>query len=299
MSSKASEIGKSSNTLRAATVYSILFAISSVHLLNDSMQSVVAALLPVFHDSLNLTYAQVGWIAFTLNMTSSVIQPVIGMFSDKRPTPWILPIGMFSSMLGMAGLAFAPNYTLLLVAVVFVGLGSAVFHPEGSRVVYLAAGNRRAFAQSIYQVGGNFGQALAPLMTIFIFIPLGQRGAVWGMLLAALAIAILFKVVPWYSSQLVEYGKLAAIKKKSGAMIQPAQPLDRKVIALALSILLIVVFARAWYGSAIASFYQFYARETYGLSLGQAQVPLFLFMAAGVAGIFLGGMMADRIGRKK
>jgi Sugar phosphate permease len=290
--------GQRSGALRSATVYTILMAISSVHLLNDSMQAVVSALFPVFEETLKLSYTQVGWIAFTLNMTSSVMQPVVGLWSDRRPTPWMLPVGMLCSMAGMAGLAFAPNFALLLLSVVFVGLGSAVFHPEGSRVVHLAAGNRRAFAQSIYQVGGNFGQALAPLMTIFIFIPLGQRGAAWGMLLAALAIAILFKVVPWYASRLAEEGGKVRKKTPSAAGRAPA-PYAGRIVAFALSILLIVVFARSWYAAAIGNFYQFYAKETYGISISAAQVPLFLFMAAGVAGTFLGGIAADRIGRKK
>lgn len=286
------------DTLRSATVYTMLFAISSVHLLNDAMQTVVTALFPIFEESLKLTYGQIGWIAFTLNMTSSIMQPVVGAMSDRWPRPWMLPVGMLCSMAGMAGLAIAPNYALLLLSVVFVGLGSAVFHPEGSRVVHMAAGNRRAFAQSIYQVGGNFGQSLGPIMTAVIFIPLGQRGAAWGMLLAAIAIAVLFKVVPWYAARLAEHGgkgpkKKAASSQKDGAIA------NNKVVAIALSILLLVVFARSWYGAAIGSFYQFYARDTYALTIQSAQVLLFLFMVCGVIGTFFGGMLADRIGRKK
>lgn len=276
----------------------MLFAISSVHLLNDAMQTVVTALFPIFEDALKLTYGQIGWIAFTLNMTSSIMQPVVGLWSDKRPTPWMLPAGMLCSMAGMAGLALAPNYALLLLSVVFVGLGSAVFHPEGSRVVHLAAGNRRAFSQSIYQVGGNFGQSLGPLMTAAIFVPLGQRGAAWGMLLAAAAIAVLFKVVPWYAARLAEHGGKVP-KKKAAAAARGAVSTGGKVLALAVSILLLVVFARSWYAAAIGSFYQFYARDTYGLSIQAAQIPLFLFMIFGVAGTFAGGLLADRIGRKK
>ena len=300
MSSMQTAMSKQkASTVKTATVYTILFAISFVHLLNDTMQAVVAALFPIFEDSLKLSYAQVGWIAFTLNMTSSVMQPVVGLISDKRPQPWMLPIGMLCSMGGMAGLAFAPNFWLLLVSVMFIGFGSAVFHPEGSRVVHLAAGARRAFSQSIYQVGGNFGSALAPLMTIFIFVPLGQRGAAWGMLLAAAAIAILFKIVPWYSAQLAAGAGVHKKKASAAGDSAVAGGLSRGIVAFALSILFIVVFARSWYSAAIGNFYQFYAREQYGLTIGQAQVPLFLFMAAGVAGTFIGGILADRIGRKK
>ncbi|MBD2867901.1 MFS transporter [Paenibacillus arenilitoris] len=295
MSTQLKAVGARTEALRSATVYAILIAISSVHLMNDMMQSVVTALFPVLKDSLSLSLSQIGWIAFTLNMTSSVMQPVVGLISDKRPSPWMLPVGMFSSMIGMAGLAVAPNFYLLLLAVVFVGLGSAVFHPEGSRVVHLAAGNRRAFSQSIYQVGGNFGHMLGPLMTMAIFIPLGQKGAAWGMALAATAIIILMKVVPWYKESLAAHdGKL---KKKAAGAARP--PLASKVVAMALGILVLIVFARSWYGAAIGNFYQFYVEETYGLSIKAAQVPLFLFLAAGVAGTFFGGMLADRIGRKK
>ncbi|WP_274653609.1 MFS transporter [Paenibacillus humicola] len=282
--------------IRTGTVYSILFAVSAVHMLNDSMQSVVSALFPVLEESLHLNFTQVGWIAFTLNMTSSVMQPAVGIVSDKRPSPWMLPVGMAMSMLGMAGLAYAPGFLMLIVATVFVGLGSAVFHPEGSRVVYFAAGARRGLSQSIYQVGGNFGQSLAPLMTMFIFLPLGQRGAVWGTILAAFAIIISLKVMPWYASQLAEHGK--PVKRKPAAGERLAQSKESRTIAFALGLLILIVFARSWYGAAIGTFYQFYTMDVYGLSKEAAQIPLFLFMAAGVAGTFFGGMMADRFGRK-
>ncbi|MGU3471171.1 MFS transporter [Paenibacillus sp. D51F] len=284
---------------RTGTIYAILIAISAVHMLNDSMQSVIPALYPIFQDTLNISYTQIGWLTFTLQMTSSVMQPVVGLVSDRKPSPWMLPVGMLMSMIGMAGMAFAPSFGMLIFFIVFVGLGSAVFHPEGSRVVYFAAGGRRGFAQSIYQVGGNFGQSLAPLMTIFIFIPLGQRGAVWGTLLAAAAILILLKVVPWYRKQLEEHGKPV----KKAAVPRGELSLDarkrKNVVAFALSVLILLVFARSWYGAAIGTFYQFYLIHDYGLSKQAAQVPLLLFMIAGVVGTFFGGMVSDRIGAKR
>jgi FSR family fosmidomycin resistance protein-like MFS transporter len=298
LSSRSMGADGTASAVKKATIYTMLFAISSIHLLNDAMQTVVVALFPIFEDTLKLSYGQIGWIAFTLNMTSSIMQPVVGIFSDKRPTPWMLPAGMLCSMAGMAGLAIAPNYALLLLSVVFVGIGSAVFHPEGSRVVHLAAGNRRGFSQSIFQVGGNFGQSLGPIMTAAIFVPLGQRGAAWGMLLAAVAIAICFKVVPWYTARLAEHGGRVPKKKAASAGTAGAGT-GSKVIVIALSILLLVVFARSWYAAAIGNFYQFYARDEYGLTIQAAQIPLFLFMIFGVLGTFTGGLMADRIGRKK
>ncbi|MCA0756095.1 MFS transporter [Paenibacillus sp. N4] len=296
MSTQLGVAGARSEAVKSATVYAILVAISSVHLMNDMMQSVVTALFPVLKNSLQLSLAQIGWIAFTLNMTSSVLQPVVGLVSDKRPAPWMLPVGMFCSLLGMIGLALAPNFYLLLLAVVFVGFGSAVFHPEGSRVVHLAAGNRRAFSQSIYQVGGNFGHMLGPLMTMAIFLPLGQKGAMWGTLLAVTAILILMKVVPWYKTNLALHNGSMQKKKAAG---QAKPELSAKVVGFALAILVAIVFARSWYGAAIGNFYQFYVEDMYGLSIKAAQVPLFLFLAAGVAGTFFGGMLADKIGRKK
>ncbi|WP_127491865.1 MFS transporter [Paenibacillus glycanilyticus] len=288
---------KISPAVKLGTVYSILFAISSVHLLNDAMQSVVSALFPIFEDSLGLKFGQIGWIAFTLNMTSSVLQPAVGLLSDKKPAPWMLPVGMGCSLVGMVGLAYAPSFWMLLLAVVFVGFGSAVFHPEGSRVVFFAAGERRGLAQSIYQVGGNFGQALAPLMTIYIFVPLGQRGAVLGTFLAIAAILVLLRVVPWYGAQLAEKG--APVKKKAAGSAPAVSPYNKKVIAFALTLLLILVFARSWYAAGIGSFYNFYMQDKYGLSIKAAQVPLFIFMAAGVLGTFFGGILSDRFGRKR
>jgi FSR family fosmidomycin resistance protein-like MFS transporter len=280
----------------SGTVYAILFAISAVHLMNDSMQTVVIALFPIFEKSLNLSFAQMGWITFALNMTSSIMQPIVGIFSDKHPSPRMLPIGMGLSMLGMAGLAFAPHFWLLMLSVVFVGLGSAIFHPEGSRVVYFAAGGRRSFAQSIYQVGGNAGQSLAPLMTIFIFLPLGQPGAIWGTLLAASAIAILVFVVPWYRKQLEAKGIPVKLRKTAA---EPALAAGTDTgVALAMVLLIFIVFARSWYAAGIGNFYQFFLRDDYGLTISQAQVPIFMYMAAGVAGTFFGGIWGDRFGRK-
>ena len=169
-------------------VYPVMFAIGGVHLLNDSLQSVIPAMFPILEESMGLSFTQLGLIAFALNMVASVLQPVVGYISDRKPRPYALPIGMTFSLVGIAGLAFAPEYWMILVFVIFLGFGSAVFHPEGSRVSFMAAGSKRGLSQSIYQVGGNSGQALAPLISAFILVPLGQKGAAIFILVAALAI---------------------------------------------------------------------------------------------------------------
>ncbi|MBS2967930.1 MFS transporter [Metabacillus sp. KIGAM252] len=274
------------------TVYPILFAIGFVHLLNDTMQSVVPAVFPILERSMNLSYGQLGWIGFALSMTSSIMQPVVGWLTDKKSAPYVLPFGMGLSMIGMLGLAFAPNFGFVLLSVIFIGLGSAAFHPEGSRVAYMAAGGKRGLAQSIYQVGGNFGQSLAPLMTILIFIPLGQFGSIWFTLVAALAVFVLLFVSKWYSNQLIRFPKTvkATVKTKTRKRT--------KQVGFAITLLVFLVFARSWYSAGISNYFQFYLIEDYGISIKEAQYFIFLFLASGVIGTFLGGPLADRFGKR-
>ncbi|AZB41867.1 MFS transporter [Bacillus sp. FJAT-42376] len=274
------------------TVYPILFAIGFVHLLNDSMQSVVPAVFPILERSMNLSYGQLGWIGFALSMTSSIMQPVVGWLTDKKSAPYVLPFGMGLSMIGMLGLAFAPGFGFVLLSVIFIGLGSAAFHPEGSRVAYMAAGGRRGLAQSIYQVGGNFGQSLAPLMTILIFIPLGQFGSIWFTLVAALAVLVLLFVSKWYSNQLIRF------PKTTKAAVKTATRKRTKQVGFAITLLVFLVFARSWYSAGISNYFQFYLIEDYGISIKEAQYFIFLFLASGVIGTFLGGPLADRFGKR-
>lgn len=283
----------------AITVLPVLLAVSLVHMLNDSMQAVVPALFPILEESLNLSYAQVGWFLFALNMTSSVMQPVVGSYTDRRSSPYMLPAGMGLSLIGMVGIAFAPNFWYVLGAVVFIGLGSAIFHPEGSRIVYLAAGRRRGFAQSVYQVGGNAGSSLAPLMTIYIFAPIGQIGAIWGTIFAALAIIVLLLLAPWYKRQLAAWEEMRRQRRaEAGASSALWEEASHPRVKFAMTLLVLFVFARSWYHASISGFYQFFLKEHYGLTTEQAQIPLFLFLAAGVFGTFFGGIMADRFGLK-
>lgn len=275
-------------------VYPVMFAMGACHLLNDSLQAVIPAMFPILEADLGLTFTQLGLIAFALNIVASVLQPVVGFISDKKPMPFALPLGMTSSFLGMAGLAFAPEYWMILVSVMFLGLGSAVFHPEGSRVSYMAAGHRRGLSQSIYQVGGNSGQALAPLISAFILVPLGQRGAALFLFVAALGIFILSRISIWYQAQLVR----ERANKGKKAFLSSLPELTRKQVGVALALLLIIIFARSFYVTNMTSFYIFHLMDAYGLSIQKGQLYIFLFLAVGAAGTFFGGPLADKIGRK-
>ncbi|NMM52486.1 MFS transporter [Paenibacillus aquistagni] len=274
------------------TVYRILLAISFVHLFNDSIQSVIVAIFPILKETMNLSYAQIGWISFAINFTASILQPVVGLFSDKRPTPLLLPLGMCFTFTGMLLLAFAPNYVMVLVSVIFVGLGSAAFHPEGSRVAHMAAGSRKGLAQSIFQVGGNAGQSLAPLLTKWIFIPFGQIGALGFTVVAAAGIAVQSFIAKWYGTTLKQ--GYAFTKRTSGTI----NPVFKKKVMWATAILVLVVTIRSWYVSAIGTYYAFYLIEAYHLTIDQAQIYIFLFLGAGAAGTFFGGPLADRFGRR-
>ncbi|WP_174520010.1 MFS transporter [Planococcus rifietoensis] len=285
----------SSSSLAGNPVYPVMFAIGGVHLLNDSLQAVIPAMFPILEKDLGLSFTQLGLIAFALNMVASVLQPVIGFASDKKPMPYALPLGMVFSFIGIAGLAFAPEYWLILLSVIFLGFGSAVFHPEGSRVSYMAAGSRRGLSQSIYQVGGNSGQALAPLISAFILVPLGQRGAALFLFVAALGIFVLSKISAWYKAQL-ERDKLEKVKK---TVLSSLPPLTKKQVGTALTLLLLIIFARTFYITTITSFYIFHLMDNYGVTIQQGQMFIFLFLGIGAFGTFFGGPLADRIGRKR
>lgn len=268
--------------------------ISISHLLNDTLQSVVPAMFPILEDSLGLTFTQLGFIYFTLNLVASIMQPVIGMYTDKHPLPFALPIGLTFSMIGMIGLAFSTNFFLILVSVLLIGIGSATFHPEGSRVTFLAAGPKRGFAQSIFQVGGNAGQALAPLITALILVPFGQFGAIWFTLVAFIAVICLVYIAKWYRQQ------IATFKRNGHKIITRTLTgkAPKRALQVAIILLIFFVFVRSWYHSAMASYYAFYAIEIYDVSIAKAQLFVFLFLLMGAIGTLFGGQLADRIGRR-
>ncbi len=276
-----------------ATVYGVLFAISMVHMLNDSIQAVIPAIFPILKESMNLTYVQIGLISFILHGTASIMQPLVGLYTDSKPLPYLLPLGMGSTFFGVVGLAFAPNYYIVLCSVLLVSVGSAIFHPEGSRVAYMAAGGKRGLAQSIFQVGGNFGSSIAPLLTILIFIRLGQIGAIWFTILAAVAIGIQMYIAKWYQQYLTLYPRVKKARQEG-----TANPARRKQVGAALFILIVFMFSKAWYAAGVTNYFPFYLIEIFGLSIANAQIYTFLYLVAAAIGGFLGGPLADRFGRR-
>ncbi|MFC4302313.1 MFS transporter [Cohnella boryungensis] len=275
------------------TIYPILFAISAAHLMNDALQAVIPASYPILREALGLSYTQLGIITFVLFFSSSVMQPFVGMYTDARPSPKLLPIGMGIAGAGMLGLAFSPQYALVLLSVLMVGIASAMYHPEGARIAFLAAGPRRGLAQSIFQVGGNAGSALAPLMTAFIFFPYGQKGAIWFTGVAALGVAIQVWVSRWYRG----YLDRMPLRKKE-IKVRELDPRKRKQILFAITLVVLIVFARSWYGAGLSNYFVFYLIERFDITVPQSQMYIFLYMGAGIAGTFFGGPLADRFGRK-
>jgi len=276
------------------TVYPVLLAISFAHLVNDSLQAVIPASYPILQQSLGLSYMQLGIITFVLFFSSSVMQPFVGMITDAKPSPRLLPAGMMVALLGMAGLAAADRFAAVLGAVLLVGVASAVYHPEGARIAYMAAGSKRGLAQSIFQVGGNAGSALAPVMTALIFYPFGQMGAMWFTLVAAAGVLVQWRISRWYSGQLL----LMPRRPKGPGAVRPHSAIRRRT-TFAILIVIVLVFARSWYGAGISNYYAFYLIDRFALSVPESQAYLFLFMAAGIVGTFFGGPLADRFGSKQ
>lgn len=293
----AKPLAKAAVPIGAATVFPILFAISIVHLLNDTMQSTVSALFPILRDSMQLSYSQIGFIAFAMNITAAVIQPLVGLVSDRRPRPYILPVGVAFTLVGVIGLALAPQYVYLVIAVMLMGIGSAIFHPESSRVAYMAAGGKRGLAQSIFQVGGNIGGALGPIMSAAIFVPLGQISVLWFTIAAIAAMIIQSYVARWYSQNTL-MPRPAKAKAAAAGAAKRASLLTRNQVIGAISVLVFLVFTKHIYMSSISSYYSFYLIDHFGVSVQHSQLFLFAFLAASAAGTFFGGPLADRYGRR-
>lgn len=272
------------------TVFPVILAVSLCHMINDVMQSLLAAIYPMLKEDYALDFWQIGLLTLTFQITASLLQPAIGLYTDRRPMPQSLPIGMASSLIGLLMLAYASSYTLLLCGAALIGIGSAIFHPESSRVARLASGGRYGLAQSLFQVGGNFGSAIGPLLAAFIVVPRGQASVAWFCVLALLGIIILHQVGNWYS-------RFTAANAGRGP-VDLTLPLPRNRVVVALVVLALLVFTKNIYTASVSSYYTFFLIEKFDLDVQSAQMMLFLFLGAMALGTVLGGPLGDRIGSK-
>ncbi|MBN9222146.1 MAG: MFS transporter [Mesorhizobium sp.] len=273
-----------------ATAFTVILAVSLCHCINDIMQSLLSAIYPLLKDNYGLDFWQIGLLTFTFQVTASLLQPVIGMVTDKRPMPYSLPWGMASSLIGLVVLAYAGHYYLLLIGASLIGIGSAIFHPESSRIARFASGGRFGLAQSLFQVGGNFGQSLGPLLAAFIVVPFGQTSIAWFAFGSLIGIFILWRVGGWYSRLRAAQGARKAVSTVS--------PFSRRKVMSALVVLTLLVLSKNAYISSLASYYTFYSIHKFGVSVQMSQVMLFLFLGASALGILLGGPFGDRYGQK-
>lgn len=274
------------------TAFAVLFTMGFCHMLNDMIQSVVPAMYPLMKENFGFTFVQIGIITLVYQLVSSVFQPFVGLYADKHPKPYSLAAGMCFTLAGLLILAYAPGFTAILLAVSVIGCGSAVFHPEASRVVQLASGGKKSLAQSIFQVGGNGGSAIGPLLAALIVLPYGQHAVSWMALAAMLASIILVRIGAWYSL-------LLAQKKEDREKVRAGTPnLPRKTVHFALAILVLMLFSKYFFNACMTSYFTFYLIEKFGVSIQDSQLCLFAYLAAFAAGTLAGGFLGDRYGRK-
>ncbi|RJL16649.1 MFS transporter [Paracoccus siganidrum] len=268
------------------TAWLVLCAISACHMVNDVMQSMLSAIYPLLQREFSLSYAQIGVMTLAFQVTASLLQPVVGMVTDRHPQPRSLPLGMGSTFCGVLLLAYATSYPMLLAGAMLVGIGSSVFHPESSRVARLASGGRFGTAQSLFQLGGNFGQALGPLLAAFIVVPLGRPAVAWFAVAAALGSAVLWQVGSWAEGR----------RRAAKALPDLALPLPRDIVIRAIVVLAVLTFTKNIYGAAMTSYFTFFTMEKFGLGPQGGQIMLFLFLAGMAGGVLLGGVVGDRVG---
>jgi FSR family fosmidomycin resistance protein-like MFS transporter len=246
---------------------------------------------PILKGDFSLSFAQIGLITLTYQLTASLLQPLVGLFTDRRPQPYSLPVGMFATLIGLSLLAIAPSYAVLLLAAAFVGIGSSIFHPESSRIARFASGGQHGLAQSLFQVGGNMGTALGPLLAAAVIVPFGQRSVAWFGLAALLGVGLLLQVSRWYAAQ-------HAATVRGPRQVSDTPPYPRKVVIGAIAVLLVLIFSKYFYVAGLSTFYTFYLIERFGLSVQSAQLHLFIFLFASAVGTLAGGSIGDRFGRK-
>ncbi|MCI9245125.1 MAG: MFS transporter [Alistipes sp.] len=274
------------------TAFVVLFVIGFAHLLNDMIQSVVPAVYPLIKEKFGLSFAQIGIITLVFQLTSSILQPFVGRYADRHPRPYSLFVGMCFTLVGLCALAVAPDFRVLVAAVSIIGFGSSIFHPEASQVAQLASGGRKGLAQSIFQVGGNGGTAVGPLLAALVVVPYGQGAIGWFSLAAIVAAVVLVRVGKWYSRQ------LAHVRAVSGAMDSEGCGLSRKTIRRAMAMLIVLMFSKHFYIACINSYFTFFLIGKFGVSVQASQFCLFAFLAASAVGTVAGGFLGDRFGRK-
>lgn len=284
----------SSKTVRT-TVYGILLTISFTHLLNDLIQSVIPSVYPMLKNDFGLSFTRIGLITLVFQLTASILQPVVGFYTDKKPTPMSLAIGMGFTFLGLIALSLAVSFGMILVAVSLIGMGSSVFHPEASRVAHLASGGRKGLAQSIFQVGGNAGSAIGPLLAAIVVVPYGQFNIIWFALVAILAMLILARIGSWYRINLVVKTRQYAGQTVSSS---PMPKLNQRKVTTSIGILLVLIFSKYFYMASMTSYFTFFLIDKFHISVEQSQYYLFVFLAAVAAGTIIGGPLGDRYGRK-
>ena len=275
------------------TIYSILFIISFSHFINDLLQAVIPSVYPLFKEKFNLSFAQIGLITFTYQLTASILQPFVGMYTDKKSKPYSLVVGMTFTLAGLFFVSIADSFSYLLLAVSLIGVGSSVFHPESSRVAHLASGGKRGLAQSIFQLGGNAGSAVGPLLAALIVIPNGQSYIVWFCVIALIGIFALYRIAIWYTDHL-------EVKRRNKTTSQEVSThqLSKRRVWLSLVILLVLIFSKYFYMASITSYYTFFLIDKFHLSIQQSQIYLFVFLGSVAAGTLMGGLIGDKFGRK-
>lgn len=274
------------------TVFGVLFAISIGHMLNDMIQSVITSVYPLLKQNYRLSFSQIGLITFTFQITASLLQPFVGSFTDRKPRPYSLPVGMGITLAGLLMLSWAPGFTAILGAVALMGIGSSIFHPESSRLAHLAAGGQKGLAQSIFQLGGNSGSAIGPLLVALIVAPYGQHYIAWFAVVAILGIIVLSWVGRWYRAHLNSRAKNTVLKQTvhSG--------LSKTKVIFSLSVLMLLIFSKFFYLASMTNYFTFFLIGKFHVSIQQSQLFLFVFLASVAAGTLIGGFLGDRFGRK-
>jgi FSR family fosmidomycin resistance protein-like MFS transporter len=279
--------------LAEKTVFPILFALSFSHLLNDTIQSLIPAIYPVIKENYQLNFSQIGLITLTFQMAASLFQPFVGLYTDKKPQPFSLATGMGFTLIGLITLSQSTNFYAILLAVALIGTGSSIFHPEASRMAHAASGGKRGLAQSVFQLGGNIGSSLGPLLAAWIIVPYGQFSVIWFSLIALLAILVLTYVGKWYSRYLERLKE--NVKNQTKAI---GHNLSRKKVVFAVVILLVLIFSKYFYMASLTSYFTFYLMQKFQVSVQTSQIYLFVFLFSVAAGTLIGGPIGDKFGRK-